>query len=139
MLLKHLNEVATAYRARTGIAVPFSPEALEAEAARNPHKVRAFLQALATSSSEKMLVMVWRALQGLSIRGVTMNYQEGEPFSLVVTLARPGDGQDVLEEYRSEDVNDAALVRHFGITTISGRRVVDGFFPLRVKESTWLP
>jgi hypothetical protein len=132
-LLQQLDRVATEYRARIGVAVPFTPEALQAEAEQNPHKVRAFLQALGTSRSAEMLVMVWRILQGLSIRNVVMNYLEREAFSLLVMLAQPGDVQEILEEYRSQDINDAALVRHFGITTISGRPLFDGFYPLRVK------
>jgi hypothetical protein len=131
--LEQLDQVATAYRTRIRVDVPFTPEALEAEAERNPHKVRAFLQALGTSRSPEMLVLVWRILQGLSIRKVVMNYREREAFSLTVTLARAGDGQELLEEYQSQDINDAALVRHFGIATIDGRPLFDGFYPLRVK------
>jgi hypothetical protein len=132
-LLEQLDQVATAYRTKIRVAVPFTPEALEAEAEQNPQKVRAFLQAIGTSSSVEMLVMVWRILQGLSIREVTMNYREREAFRLTVTLARPGEGQAILEEYQSQDINDAALLRHFGIATISGQPLFDGFYPLRVK------
>jgi hypothetical protein len=132
-LLKQLNQVAAKYRDHIQVDVPFAPEALAAEAERNPHKVRAFLQALGTSRSADMLVMVWRILQGLSIRKVTMDYREQELFSLVVTLARPGEDQDDLEEYRSSDINDAALVRNFGITTIDGRPLFDGYFSMRHK------
>jgi hypothetical protein len=132
-LLKRLNEVAANYRDHIHVEVPFTPEALAAEAERNPHKVRAFLQALGTSQSADMLVMVWRILQGLSIRKVTMDYREQDLFSLDVTLARPGEDHDELEAYRSSDINDAALVRHFGITTTDGRPLFDSFFPLRHK------
>ena len=132
-LLEQLNRVAAAYRDRIRVDVSFAPEALAEEAKRNPHKVRAFLQALGTSRPANMLVMVWRTLQGLSIRKVTMDYHEQKSFSLVVTLARPGEGQDILEEYRSSDINDAALVRHFGITTIDGLPLFEGFFPMRHK------
>ena len=133
-LLEKLDQVASAYRTRSRVGGPFTPEALETEAEQNPHKVRAFLQALGTSRSAEMLVMVWRILQGLSIREVVLNYREREAFSLTVTLARPGDGQVAPEEYRSQDINDAALVRHFGIATISGLPLFDGFYPLRVKS-----
>ena len=133
-MLDQLNQVATEYHnRRIRVDVPFTPEALAAEAERNPHKVRAFLQALGTSGSAEMLVMVWRILQGLSIRKVAMDYLEQKAFSLVVVLARPGDGKDVLEEYRSSDINDAALIRHFGITTVDGHPLFDGFFPTRHK------
>lgn len=132
-LLEQLDGVTAEYRRRIRVDVAFAPEALVAEAERNPHKVRAFLQALAATRSREMLVMVWRILQGLSIRQVDMSYREQEAFSLVVFLARPGVEQDDLERYSSEDINDAALVRHFGITTVNGRPVFDGFFPLRKK------
>jgi hypothetical protein len=132
-LLEQLNRVEVAYRDRIRVPVPFAPEALAAEAKLNPHKVRAFLQALGTSQSADMLVMVWRILQGLSIRSVMMDYREQDHFGLVVVLARPGDEQDVSEEYLSSDINDAALVRHFGITTIDGLPLFDGFLPMRIK------
>lgn len=130
-LLEQLDRVEAEYRARIEVDGPFTPEALVAEAERNPHQVQAFLQALGTSRSAEMLVMVWRILQGLSIREVAMDYREQESFGLVVILARPGEGQDVLEEYRSSDINDAALVRHFGITTVDGRPLFDGFYRTR--------
>ncbi len=75
--------------------------------------------------------MVWRIIQGLSIREVTMNYREMESFSLRVTLARPGEPEEELEAYNSRDINDAALLRNFGITTIDGCPLFDGFLPQR--------
>jgi hypothetical protein len=132
-LLEQLDGVMAEYRRRIGGDVALTPEALTAEAERNPHKVRAFLQALAATRSREMLVMVWRVIQGLNIREVEMHYREQQAFSLVVVLARPGAEQDDLERYDSADINDAALVRHFGITTVDGRPLFDGFFPLRQK------
>jgi hypothetical protein len=130
-LLAQLNRVAEEYRNTVRENVSFTPEFLESEAQRNPHKVQAFLQALGTSRSTKMLVMVWRILQGLTIHEVTMNYREQESFSLVVYLSRPGEEVDGLEEYQSSDIDDAALLRHFGITTVDGRPLFDGFFAMR--------
>jgi hypothetical protein len=132
-LLEQLDGVMAEYRRRIRVDVALTPEALTAEAERNPHKVRAFLQAMAATRSREMLVMVWRILQGLSIRQVDMHYREQDSFRLVVVLARPGADQDVPEEYSSHDIKDAALVRHFGITTVDGRPLFDGFFPLRQK------
>ncbi len=132
VLLEQLDRVAVEYRRRFQVEIPFTPETLKAEAEKNPHRVRAFLQALAATRSPEMLVMVWRILQGLRIRQVDMNYREQESFSLVVVLARPGEEQDDLDDpYRSQDINDAALLRHFGITTVNGKPLFDGLFPLR--------
>ncbi|SRR6266849_3771005 len=132
-LLKRLEHVEAEFRVRIKDNVSFSPQTLEAEAARNPHKVRAFLQALGTSESPEMLVMVWRILQGLTIKDVKMDYHEREKsFSLAVTLALPEDSH--CEEYRSMNIYDAALVRHFGITKVRGSPLFAGFFPMREKE-----
>ena len=130
-LLAQLNLFAEEYGNRFQDDVQFTPEALEAEARRNPHKVQAFLQAMGTTHSPEMLVMVWRILQGLAIHKVTMNYCEQESFSLVVCLTRHGEEIDAPEEYQSSDINDAALVRHFGITTVDRRPLFDGFFAMR--------
>ena len=132
-LIEQLTRLTAEYKTRFRYEVSFAPEQLRTEAERNPHKIRAFLQALAASGSVDMLLMVWRILQGLSIREVTMNYVEQQTFSLVVTVARPGQDQDDLETYSSNDINDATLLRHFGITTLDGRPLFDGFFPLRKK------
>jgi hypothetical protein len=132
-LLEQLGRMTAEFRSRFRDEVSFAPETLRAEAERNPHKIRAFLQALGVSGNPDMLLMVWRILQGLSIREVVMNYRELEEFSLSVTLAPPGEEQDELETYRTTDINDAALLRNFGITTVNSRPLFDGFFPLRKK------
>jgi hypothetical protein len=77
--------------------------------------------------------MVWRILQGLSIREVAMNYRELEEFRLSVTLAPPGGKQDELETYCTDNIKDAALLRNFGITTVNSRPLFDGFFPRRAR------
>ncbi len=135
-LLGRLTEVAVQYRSRVGVEVSFAPDALAFEATRNPQKVRAFLQALSSTHSPDMLVMVWRILQGLSIREVELTYREQDHFRFRVQLARPGDDVDSVEEYQSHDINDATLIRHFGIAAIGGRPLFDGFFPLRLKSDS---
>jgi hypothetical protein len=75
--------------------------------------------------------MVWRILQGLSIHRVELEYTEQKSFRLVVLLARPDDTGGQPEEYSSSDINDAKLLRHFGITTTNSSPLFDGFFPAR--------
>jgi hypothetical protein len=133
-LLEQLDRVAAEYRSRIRVDVSFTPETLTAEAERNPHKVRAFLQALRLSHSPEMLVMVWRILQGLSIRKVEMNYQELEVFSLLVILARPGEEPPHLEEYRSQDIMDVRLLWNFGVGTVCEKPLFAGFSPPREKR-----
>ena len=130
-LLEQLTRLTDEFRNKFRCEVSFAPEQLDEEAQRNPHKVRSFLQALAATGKIDMLVMVWQILQGLSIRRVDLNYSEQTSFRLVVVLARPGVEEDELEEYTSDDINDAKLLRHFGITTIDRRPLFDGFFPVK--------
>ena len=130
-LVEKLASLSDIFRARFGDAPSFSPEDLRDEAARNPHKIVAFLQALRESSNLEMLVMVCRILQGLSIREVAMSYREVESFSLSVTLAPFGDVQSKSETYKTDNIFDAVLLRHFGITTVDERPLFDGFFPSR--------
>lgn len=105
---------------------------LEYEA--NPHKVRAFLQALATSRSKEMLVMVWSILQGDEVESVELAYESRTSFRLRVALrSHRSSREDQVQEYVSEDINDAGLLRHFGIAKVEGRPLFDGFYPLHVK------
>lgn len=133
-LLDLLDRVAAEYHRRVGQTLSFNPQELQAEAKRNPHKIKAFLQALAISNSPEMLVMVWRILQGLTIREVTMEYREREGFFLDIGVSHRGDAEGVLEQYHSTDINDATLIRHFGIAAIRGEPLFEGFYPLRVKD-----
>jgi hypothetical protein len=130
--VEQLNKVSIEYRNRIQQDVSFSPEVLETEAARNPHKVRAFLQAFAAPCSTHMLVMVWRILQGLKIWGITMTYTEEKEFSLTVTLARPENGQDTPEVYQSENIFDAILLRHLGVCETNDGPLFLGFNALRL-------
>ena len=130
-MLEQLTKLTTEFRTRFQHEVSFTPETLEAEAKSNPHKIRAFLQALGVNGNSDMPLMVWRILQGLGIRKVTMNYNEQEAFSLDVTLARPGEEPDNRDMFHTENINDAALLRHFGITTLNKRPLFDGFNPSR--------
>ena len=132
-LLGQLDQLAAEFQNRFRYAVSFSPETLSVEAKRNPHKILAFLQALGVSGNLDMLVMVWRILQGLTIREVSMSYQELQTFHLRVTLCKSGQEADELETYDSRDINDAALLRHFGITMVDNQPLFDGFFPMRKK------
>jgi hypothetical protein len=135
-LLEQLDRVTAEYRSRIREDVSFTPEALTAEAERNPHKVQAFLEALRATQSPEMLVMVWRILQGLSIWKVEMKYQELEAFSLLVVLARPGAEPHDREEYRSQDIMDFRLLWDFGVGTVGDKPLFAGFYPPPEKGRT---
>jgi len=103
----------------------FNDDVLFQEQQSNPHKVKAFLQAMGATSSPDMLVMVWRILQGDIIRATQMRYEYERLFELSVEL------EDSLTEfgsrYSSTDINDAALLRHWGIIKMDNQPIFDGF------------
>ncbi len=95
----------------------------------NPHKLRAFLQALEETTSPEMLVMVWRIIHGDDIKAVDMSYEENQSFRLRVQLEEQGGGQT--SSYDSDKINDARVLRHLGIVEINDKPVFTGFFAHR--------
>lgn len=114
-----------------GDAPDLTPEAIAATYARNPHKVRAFLQVIGSVGSPDFLVMVWRILQGMNVQAIRMEYEADHPFHLYVRLASPY-GQT--EEYESNDIDDAVILRHLGKMKMGEQGVFDGFYALNLKK-----
>lgn len=106
-------------------------EALRREQEGNPHKVRALLQIMASVVSPDMLVMAWRIMQGMNIDAMQMDYEQEKSFRLRVRLVSMYDDK-VREEYETTDIDDAVVLRHFGIMKMNDRPVFDGFYPMRV-------
>jgi hypothetical protein len=98
--------------------------------AQRPDKVQAFLQALGSTQSEDMLVMVWRILEGMAIDEVRMQYIAEESFNLYVRLVTP---EARVEEYQSRDINDAAVLRHLGIIKMGEKPIFDGYYALNLR------
>lgn len=106
-------------------------EALLQEQEANPHKVRALLQIMASVGSPDMLVMAWRIMQGMNIDAMQMEYEQEKTFRLRIRLVSM-DNAIQKEEYETTDIDDAVVLRHFGIMKMNDRPVFDGFYPLRV-------
>lgn len=105
-------------------------DTLEETLQRNPQKVRAFLQALEETSNVGLLVMVWRIIHGDTIMSIDMRYVERETFELVIRLEDPATGDESC--YRSQDNDDAVLLRHIAVMKINDMPIFDGFYALRV-------
>lgn len=93
----------------------------------NPHKVKAFLQALEETNSPALLVMVWRIIHGDSISALEMSYKASQNFRLRVQLEEPETGHT--SPYDSDEIEDARLLRHLGIVNVNQQPVFTGFFP----------
>lgn len=126
--LRSLSELERYLQERRLGTTTFSPEALEQLAAVSPHKADAFLQALVSIRGTPFLCAAWRVLQGMEIDRVEMRYARLAEFSLQLTLRSP---YDETEQYETRDISDVVFVRHLGKSTINGKPLFDGFYPLR--------
>jgi len=126
-----LDQAYAAYSRRFSTAVSLLNDAtLFDECDRNRHKVTAFVQAVPKVSVPEMLVMVWRVLEGDRIEQVAMNYKFGDSFSLRIAL-RNQEANLSEDIYESQDIKDAALLRNFGISKVSGKPLFGGFYAQR--------
>ena len=107
-----------------------SVTALNELAVASPYKAVAFLQALVSVHSPKILCAAWRILQGLDIEQVEVSYDRLQRFLLRVLLRVPGNGYPH-EEYASDDIFDAAFLRHLGYGSADNKPLIDGFYALR--------
>lgn len=129
-LLAMLDQADARLRQRYPAADPgINEQSLLAEFQRSPHKVRAFLQAVGETDSPDMLVMAWRLLQGSEVAEADLHYQSRKRFTLRVKLTSPEGGAE--EVYESDDIDDAAMFRHFGILKMDDQPVLDGFYALQ--------
>jgi hypothetical protein len=134
--LEHLSQTIDAVRQtaqmRLGRNAPNITEAtLLHEYIRNPARVRGFFQTLGGSRTPEMLLMVWRIIQGMEIKSVEFTYLRQDSFKMRIVLESPYGEEDT--PYETSQIQDLSLLRHIGIMEISGRPVLDGFYPLRVK------
>lgn len=129
----HLSNVleafATSYSARSGTPIDsFTVFKIYPE---KKNQVKAFLQAVASTSSGEMLSMVWRIIQGMEIQSLEMRYKAQQQFFLEVVLTSSHLGGKT-ETYTSTNIDDAALVRHLGIMKMGDKPIFDGFYALRL-------
>lgn len=126
-LLRDTRELAKARG--LGASVPLDELAIAREYPRNPLHVKAFLQALRTTSTPAMLLMIWRIIQGMEIQSVHVSHERRRSFEMRVVLRSPYEGED--EIYESFVAGDLRLLRHVGAYEIDGKPVFDGFYAQR--------
>lgn len=114
-----------------GVMTTIDEAAIVAEYQRNPHRIRAFFQALGGTRTPEMLLMAWRVMEGMEVYSMTLRYERQRSFELRIRLSSPYGGDP--EEYASTKINDAALLRHFGIMEVDEQPFFDGIYPLRTR------
>jgi len=132
---KAISELDSLAKQRLGKNSPdLSENAIVEEYTRNPTKIRAFFQALGSTHNPEMLLMVFRIIRGMEIDNVQISYEKKKAFNMQVELLSPYG--EPSESYNSQNINDFALLRHFGILTIDEKPVLDGFYSLRLGKSS---
>jgi hypothetical protein len=109
----------------------FNDEALHAEAVANPHRVRALLQAIGSSSS-MMVALVWRIVQGDTIVRIDMKYRYEKEFQLRVAIEN--NLADGTTEFTFDRIEDATFLRHLGILRMGNEPVFDGYYALNLAK-----
>jgi hypothetical protein len=100
---------------------------LLAEYLRDPQRVQGFFQASGVSVNLDTLLIVWRVIPGMEIKGLPVSNVRQESFELRVVLESPYGEED--PPYQSTDIDDFKLLRHVGIFKLGGNPVFDGFYP----------
>ncbi len=133
-----LEAVNRRARERLGENAPdLSESSIINECMRNPQLVRGFFQALRGTRTPDMLLMVWRIIQGMVIKEAQLSYRRQTTFEVRVVLESPFGGED--EPYVSSNIHDFSLLRHIEYYEIAGRPILDGFYPLRIREMELMP
>jgi hypothetical protein len=127
--LERLNSACSVLTKRFGVSpdIPTIQLLCEMED-KEPYKLCAFMQTLATSRNPVMIAMAWRVIGGSRIKSVKMNFDDRQSFSLVVTAQR---AKDAIETYKSLEVNDKRLLQHIALTPGADAPRSLGFFGLR--------
>lgn len=93
----------------------------------------AFLQALASGLPTEILVMVWLLLhREAHILELELSYRYEQQFAIRVVLGWPDLHEALRMEFSSDDVFDAATLRHMGIMKVDDRPILDGFYATRL-------
>lgn len=135
-VLDRLNQLFAAYERRvTAVShcgLPATPTiaALVEENGRNPHRVRALLQALAFRCSPDMLAMLWMVQSGAAISSLRYEYERRNSSRLLITLLLPDGETEML--FESDDHWDAAILRLATLAKADDKPVIDSFSPLYI-------
>ncbi len=100
------------------------------EQSRNPHRVKALLQALAFRCSPEMLAMLWMVQCGASVLEIQYKHQRRQKTKLSVTLQL--DDQETEISFESINHWDTAILRLATLAKSDDHPVIDNFAALHI-------
>jgi hypothetical protein len=132
-----MQELGRAYarrvrdRPRSALPQHLTLADLVAESGRNPHRVKALLQAAAFSCTPDFLAMVWLVELGAEICKVHVNFDR-DAGTLVIELEVRAREWEEAERFCSKELWDLAVLRLASLAKADGRPVLGGFYPLYI-------
>lgn len=86
------------------------------------------IQAFASTTSASIRVMIYCILKGAEIRRVLYDYELERRSQLIIDIEL-SDNRTL--RFESEDLWDAEVLRHFGMTKRGGRPILEGYYAFR--------
>ncbi|HYO65530.1 MAG TPA: hypothetical protein VEU33_05560 [Archangium sp.] len=105
------------------LASPLFEQLVEESEALTP-----LIQAFASPTSASIRVMIYCILKGAEIRRVHYAYELERRSHLTIDVEL-SDGRSL--RFESEDLWDAEVLRHFGMTKRGGRPILEGYYAFR--------
>lgn len=127
-LLATIDASSAEYTKRFG-----TPADLLSACRAQPEVMCAYLQSLAESVSPAFLAMVARILlRSAEVVALQADFRTRQSIHLKVEIADP-DGAK--HSFESTALWDAQVFRHFGLMSVSGAPVIDGYYAVRIPEA----
>ncbi len=105
------------------MASPLLDQLVEESEALTP-----LIQAFASPTSASIRVMIYCILKGAEIRRVRYDYELERHSQLTIDIEL-SDARTL--RFESEDLWDAEVLRHFGMTKRGGRPILEGYYAFR--------
>ena len=67
-----------------------------------------------------------------TLSSVRLEYDRDRRTDLVITLTN--GGRHAREEYRGSSLGDFEVIRHFGVLSIGGKEILDGYYASKLPE-----
>lgn len=123
--LRELEAVEAEYQRR--LSTPLSPRLLD-QLVADSEALAPLIQAFASPISAPIRVMIYCILKGADVRRVRYDYEHERRSHLVIDIELP-TGQAL--SFESEELWDAEVLRHLGMTKRGGRPVLEGYYAFR--------
>lgn len=123
-VLNDIHDIEEEYRTRFG--KPMEKPLLQRMQEQLEH-FKPLVQALGAAMSAPIRTMIFCLLDRGEVRRIEYHYEKKRQSALVVEIAY----ENQIAEFVSDQIWDAAVLRHFGLMRVSGLPYIDGYYAWR--------